>query len=154
MRDIMLPSQWALLGFVGWTLLLLVTCIGGPRISAVMKGEARANSFNPAVPHGSDRYQRAMRAHLNCVENLPIFAALVLLGASLGVSGSLFQVAAAVVLPARMLQSVAHLASGRNRAVLVRFTFFSIQLLGFAVMLVLLLAHGISPHTAAPGLRE
>ena len=139
----MLLSEWALLGFAGWTVVLLVSTIGVTRVGAVIRKEAKANSFNPSVPHGSERYQRCMRAHLNCTENLPIFASLVLVGAQVGVPGVLFQLAAFTVLPARVLQSVAHIASGRNRAVLARFTFFTIQLLCFAVMLALLVGHGL-----------
>jgi uncharacterized MAPEG superfamily protein len=139
----MLPSQWALLGFALWTLVLLVSCIGVPRLTAIYKKQARPNSFNPAVPHGSERYQRSMRAHLNCVENLPIFAALVLLGGAVAIPGSLFQLAAVTVLPARLLQSVTHIASGRNRAVLLRFLFFCVQLACFAIMGLLLVLHGL-----------
>jgi hypothetical protein len=139
----MLLSQWALLGFVIWTMLLVVGGIGVTRISLVMTRQARANSFNPSVPHGSERYQRSMRAHVNCVENLPIFAALVLLGSVLAVPGTLFQMAAFVVLPARVLQSLVHVASNRNRAVLARFAFFSIQLICFGVMAALLVARGV-----------
>jgi uncharacterized MAPEG superfamily protein len=139
----MLLSQWALLGFVIWTLLLVVVGIGMPRISQVMRREARLNSFNPSVPHGSERYQRTLRAHANCVENLPIFAVLVLLGSALVVPGSLFQTAAVAVLPARVLQSLAHIASNRNRAVLARFVFFMVQLICFAIMLASLIGHGL-----------
>jgi uncharacterized MAPEG superfamily protein len=139
----MLLSHWALIGFVAWTLLLVVVAIGGSRISQVVKRQARPNSFNPAVPHGSERYQRSMRAHMNCVENLPIFASLVLLGSTLAVPGTLFQTVAFTVLPARVLQSLVHIASGRSRAALGRFVFFSVQLVCFAVMLALLIAHGV-----------
>lgn len=137
-------SQWALLGFVTWTLLLVIVGVGTPRISAVLKNTARPNTFNPAVPHGSERYQRTMRAHMNCVENLPIFASLVLLGSALAVPGELFQWLAFTVLPARVLQSAVHVASGRNRAVLARFLFFTVQLVCFGLMLILLVARGLS----------
>jgi uncharacterized MAPEG superfamily protein len=113
------------------------------RIGLVLRGEARANSFNPQVPHGTEAYQRRLRAHLNCVENLPIFAALVLLGGVLGVSGAGFQAAAFAVLPLRIGQSVAHMASGRSRAVLVRFGFYAGQLVCFAILLVLLVLRGL-----------
>ena len=146
----MLLSYWSLLGFVLWTLLLLVLGIGVTRVSAVMRKQARANSFNPNVPHGSEGYQRRMRAHLNCVENLPVFAALVLLGGALGMTGSLFQVAALTVLPARVGQSLSHIASGRNRYTLVRFVFFTIQLGCFFLMAALLLARGMQLQSAAP----
>jgi uncharacterized MAPEG superfamily protein len=134
-------SHWALLGFVTWTLLLVIVGVGTPRIWAVLRKGARPNAFNPEKPHGSERYQRTMRAHLNCVENLPVFAALVLLGSQLAVPGALFQIAAFIVLPARVLQSTAHIASGQNRAVLARFAFFSIQMGCFALLIALLVAH-------------
>ena len=140
----MILSQWALLGFAAWTLLLVVVGIGGPRITAILKKQATPASFTPAVPHGSERYQRSMRAHMNCVENLPVFAALVLLGSAVGVTSEAFQMLAVTVLPARVVQSVAHIASGRNRAVLVRFIFYSIQLGCFAGMIILLAMHGLS----------
>jgi len=72
-----------------------------------------------------------------------VFAALVLLGTVLAVPGELFQLVAFAVLPARVLQSTVHIASGRNRAVLARFAFFSIQLCCFALLIVLLAAHGL-----------
>jgi uncharacterized MAPEG superfamily protein len=135
-------SLWSLLGFAVWTLLLVVLGIGLPRVRAVLLGEARPNSFQPAVPHGSDRYQRTMRAHMNCVENLPVFAALVLIGAVIRIESTPFELAALAVLPARVLQSITHVASGRNRAVLVRFTFFCVQLACFATMAALLALSG------------
>jgi len=134
-------SQWALLGFAVWTMLVVLLGIGGPRITAVLRKQARANSFNAAVVHGSERYQRTMRAHANCVENLPIFATLVLLGSVVAMPGWQFQAVAFAVLPARMLQTVVHVASGRNRAVLVRFAFFTVQQVCFFVMSILLALH-------------
>jgi uncharacterized MAPEG superfamily protein len=139
----MLLSQWALLGFVLWTLALVFFTIGLPRIVAVLKKQARPSSFDPSVPHGSERYRRCMRAHANCVENLPIFGSLVLLGSLLDMSDALFQLAAFAVLPARVLQSVAHVWSGRNRAVLARFVFFSVQLAAFVLLSGLLIARGL-----------
>ncbi len=134
----MAPSHWALLGFASWTLLLVLVGVGLPRISAVLAGRARPNSFDPSVPHGSERYQRTLRAHMNCVENLPVFAAFVLLGSAVGVHRPLFELAAAAVLPARLLQSLVHIASGRNRAVLVRFSFFLVQWVCFAILALLI----------------
>jgi uncharacterized MAPEG superfamily protein len=131
-------SEWALLGFTVWTIALVVGGIGVTRIAQVLTKRAKANSFSPNVPHGSERYQRTMRAHLNCVENLPVFAALVLLGSAHSMTGSHFQAAAFAVLPARILQSSIHIASGRNRAVLARFVFFSVQVTCFLVMAFLL----------------
>jgi uncharacterized MAPEG superfamily protein len=136
-------SLWSLLGFATWTLAVVLFSVGLPRIAAVMAKRARATSFDPSVPHGSERYRRSLRAHANCVENLPVFGALVLLGHVLGVSGALFQIAALIVLPARVLQSAAHIASGKERAVLIRFGFFSVQLACYVVLIALLVQHGL-----------
>jgi uncharacterized MAPEG superfamily protein len=124
-----------------WTLVLLIAGIGVPRVSAVLMGRAEPKQFRADVPQGSERYQRTMRAHMNCVENLPVFAALVLLGSSLGITGPLFQVSAALVFPARVLQSLTHVASGRNRAVNARFGFFSVQLACFFLMAASIVLH-------------
>jgi len=129
---------WSLLGFVVWTLIVLVLGIGLPRVHAVLTRRAPPKSFLADVPHGSERYRRTMRAHLNCVENLPLYAALVLMGGVIKLESSSFDLLAALVLPARVLQSVTHIASGSNRAVLVRFYFFCAQLVCFAGMAYLL----------------
>jgi uncharacterized MAPEG superfamily protein len=136
-------SQWGLLGFVLWTMGLLVCTIGYPRVAAVRRREARPNSFNAAVPHGSEFYQRCMRAHVNCIENLPMFGALVWLGSATSVTSSLFQMVALAVLPARVGQSLAHISSGGNRAVLVRFYFYCAQVICFAIMAALVIASAL-----------
>lgn len=134
----MLLSYWALLGFVAWTLLVIVAGIGWHRLSAIAKGEARPNDFVPGLVQGTPRYQRIMRAHMNCVENLALFASLVLLGGLLGQTGDGFQWTALAVLPARVLQTVSHVASSRNRYVLVRFGFYVVQLGCFTALIVML----------------
>lgn len=131
-------SQWSLLGFAVWTLGVVLLGIGGARLHAVVFRRESVRTFRADVPHGSERYRRIMRAHLNCVENLPIFASLVLLGAVLRVESDLFQTLALCVLPARVLQTTAHVASERGRVVLARFAFFSVQLVcmfGMALIL-------------------
>jgi uncharacterized MAPEG superfamily protein len=130
----MTVPQWALLGFAVWTLLVLFGTVGVYRWSRILTGRVRISEWQADLPQDSDWYQRAMRAHMNCVENLPVFASLVLIAALIGLNSQTFELAAVVVLPARMLQSVTHVASGRNRAVLVRFVFFVAQLLCFLIM--------------------
>jgi uncharacterized MAPEG superfamily protein len=129
---------WSLLGFVVWTLIVLVLGIGMPRIHAVLTRRAPPKSFLADVPHGSERYRRTMRAHLNCVENLPLYAALVLMGRVIELENATFDLLAALVLPARVLQSVTHISSGSNRAVLFRFYFFFAQLACFVGMAYLI----------------
>jgi uncharacterized MAPEG superfamily protein len=145
----MLLSHWALLGFVVWTLLLVIAGIGLPRLSAITLRKAPVTGFSADVPHGDERYRRTMRAHANCVENLPVFATLVILGSLLAVPDALFQTAAFIVLPARILQSVSHVASGKPAGVLARFWFFTIQLVCFAVMIFLLVQRGMA--SSPPG---
>ena len=50
---------------------------------AVLRGERPANGFPADQDHGGPGwYRRCNRAHLNCVENLPVFGAVVLVGAA------------------------------------------------------------------------
>lgn len=115
-----------LLGYVGWTLLLLLG-IGTWRVSDVLRGKKRPNEFPSGTPHGSDLYWRLNRAHLNAVENAPLFAAVILSAVALNVTPEGLQVAAVVYLCARVGQSIAHIASGRSLVVNIRFSFFLAQ---------------------------
>ena len=134
----MTTPLWCLLGFVAWTLFLL-TLIGVARVSKVLTGAAQPNQFPAGVPHGSDAYWRLNRAHLNCLENLPLFASVVLIATVAGIRSGTLDVLARIVLGARIGQSLAHLSSGGNVAVNVRFAFFLTQvvcLVLFAVTIV------------------
>ena len=76
-----------------------------------------------------------MGAHANCVENLPVYAALVIVINASGVVGTVLDYLAIGVLAARILQTIVHIAvSETNLAVGVRFTFFFVQLLRFLAM--------------------
>ena len=133
----MTTPLWCLLGFVSWTLLLL-TGVGLARVSQVVAGTAQPNAFPSGVPHGSDAYWRLNRAHMNCLENLPLFASVVLTAAVLGLNNSTLDTLATVLLLARIGQSTAHLSSGGNMAVNIRFTFFLTQIacvIGFMVVI-------------------
>jgi uncharacterized MAPEG superfamily protein len=129
----MLSPLACLVGFAAWAV-LLVTCIGASRVIQVMGGKKRPNEFPGDVPHGGDAYRRLNRAHLNTVENLPIFGALVLSGVLLHVDSTLFRALPQVVLAARVGQSLAHISSGRSLVVNVRFTFFLTQVTCFALL--------------------
>jgi uncharacterized MAPEG superfamily protein len=134
----MTTPLWCLLGFVAWTLVLL-TAIAVARVAAVLRGEKRANEFPSGVPHGGDGYWRLNRAHMNCVENLPMFATVVLVATVAGLRGPGLDTLARVYLGARVGQSLAHVSSGGVVAVNVRFTFFLVQvgcLIGFLLTIV------------------
>jgi uncharacterized MAPEG superfamily protein len=126
---------WCLLGFVVWTLVLLLG-IGTARVGQVLGGKAKPGDFPAGVPHGGAAYWRLNRAHLNCVENLPLFASVVLVATVAGVHAAILDTLAQVYLAARIGQSVTHVSSGGNVAINVRFGFFLTQvgcLVGFVL---------------------
>ena len=98
-------------------------------------------SFPGDEPHGSPLYRRAVRAHANCVENLPVFAAIVLAEQAAGVRSTTLDLLSAAVVAARVVQTSAHLASGSNAAIAVRFTFLLVQLAAFVWMGALVVLH-------------
>ena len=120
--------------FALWTVLLVLAGVGPFRVGQVLAGKAKANSFTPGTPHGPDWYQRLMRAHMNCVENLPVFAVLVLVGHTAGLRDGTFALLSQIFVAARVCQGIAHVASGRNLIVNIRFTFFSVQLAVYLIM--------------------
>ena len=65
-------SLLALLGFIAWTLFLLVL-MEAIRSGLVLTGTVPANDFNPGNSNLSPFMQRLARAHANCLEGLPIF---------------------------------------------------------------------------------
>ena len=122
---------WALLGFAVWTLFLLLTTIGVYRWSRILTGRVQMREFRADQVEGTDFYKRAMRAHANCVENLPIFGAVVLALQASGTSGPLVDRISLAILGARIVQSLIHVGFVQgNTAVLVRFSFFSVQVAG------------------------
>ena len=133
----MTTPLWCLVGFVAWTLVLLLA-IAFTRVGAVLTGAKKANEFPSGVPHGGDAYWRLNRAHMNCLENLPIFGALVLVATVAGLRAPLLDTVAKTYLAARIGQSVTHVASGSVIAVNVRFTFFVVQVACLIQMLLMI----------------
>lgn len=120
---------WVLLGFAGWTVLVLLVGVGIVRWSQILTGRKKLNEFPADVPHGSSRYRRAMRAHANCVENLPVLGAVVVAANAASAHGALLDALAVVYLAARVLQTVTHVAvEETSAAVGIRFGFFFTQI--------------------------
>lgn len=122
----MSTSLLAVLGFISWTLLLLVV-MEAVRAVLVVTGKVPANGFDPGNSGLSPFMQRLARAHANCLEGLPIFGGLLLLAVVAGrndVTDSL----AYALLGARLVQSAIHLASTSPMAVTARFTAFAVQM--------------------------
>ncbi|MCA9582591.1 MAG: MAPEG family protein, partial [Myxococcales bacterium] len=106
------------------------------RIIPILKRQAPPNAFPADEPHGPPAYRRVMRAHMNCVENLPLFAAVVLTTEVAHVQSNLLAPLAILYLGARVVQSSIHIASGTNRAIRARFFAFLIQLMALGAMIV------------------
>src|SRR5262245_39715560 len=132
---------WAVLAFAVWTISVLAFTIGVHRWSLILTGKAELKHFPADEPHGPPFYRRAMRAHANCVENLPVFTAIVAANEWAGAGSALLDGLSVTVLVARIGQTITHLASGSNTAVAVRFTFFAIQLAAFMWMVALAALH-------------
>lgn len=116
----------ALTGFVGWTLALLIL-MEAIRSYLVLTGQVPSNGFLPDNSNLSRFMQRLARAHLNCLEGLPIFGglmAIALMTSNTAVTDRL----ALVVLAARIVQSCIHLASTGVWAVNFRFAAFAVQM--------------------------
>lgn len=117
----------ALLGLVAWALLLIVLLVS-QRGLLVLSGKMAVNAFNPDgsnLPSGFG--QRLVRCHANCLENLPLQAALLLYALATAQS-AITEPLALLLLGARLLQSLMHLISTSPLFVWLRFVAFFVQL--------------------------
>jgi uncharacterized MAPEG superfamily protein len=76
---------WVLLAFAVWTVLVLLSGVGIHRWSRILSRKAELADFPGGAAEGTPAYCRATRAHANCVEDLPICAALALTAAVAGI---------------------------------------------------------------------
>lgn len=132
---------WMLLGFAGWTLLLLLGTVGVYRWSRILTGRVAIRGFRADQVEGEDWYKRAMRAHANCIENLPVFGAIVLALYVSGIENAAANVLSVAILGARVAQSIVHVGFVQTNAVTtVRFAFFFIQIVSFFWLLAIIVA--------------
>ncbi|MDF1723939.1 MAG: MAPEG family protein [Alcanivorax sp.] len=131
-----MTGMTALLIYIVWTLILALS-YATYRLPLVLTGKKAANHWergnavdDPAI------LVRAKAAHLNCLENLPLFAALVLVAAAIGQSETVNAVAGFIV-AARIGQSLVHLIGTSFPLVFVRASLFLAQV---ALMLYLAFA--------------
>jgi uncharacterized MAPEG superfamily protein len=133
---------WVLLAFAGWTLLTLVTSVGVYRIGSIFTGRVRPSQFSFPDLEQSPWHRRAMRAHLNCVENLPVYGAVVVAVVVSGLRSPTLDRLAITFFLARMVQTIVHLAfPQRNRVTAVRFAFFTVQLVCMIWMGIFVAVH-------------
>ena len=124
-----------LLAFAGWTLTTLLVPIGWYRWSRILSGRAGINEFEADAGRASGWYQRAHRAHANCLENLPLYAAVVVAIAVTGVAHLALDALALVLMAARVVQTLTHvLCDPTCRAVATRFVFFFVQVVCMVAM--------------------
>jgi len=91
------------------------------------------------IPDDRRLIWRLYRAHLNSLENLPLFASVVLVATVRGVTGHALDSLAAVYVLARIGQSMVHVAPAAGLRGNQRFAFFVVQivcLLGLAALAV------------------
>ena len=128
---------WVLLIFAVWTLIVLLTTVGIYRWSHILTGSAQLIDYPADNPQGKPIYLRAMRAHANCLENLPVFGAIVLVAYAANIDALILDRLAVTFLLARIAQSVIHVGlSTSNRAIAVRFAFFLAQVISMLWMAV------------------
>ncbi len=116
----------ALLAFAAWTLLLPMI-YAGYRTLLVLSGKKRADAWTRGQPTDDPGFVvRTSHAHANCVENLPVFAAVVLASVALGQT-AVVDTLACYFIAARIAQSVTHMVAVNHWMVFLRANFFFVQ---------------------------
>jgi uncharacterized MAPEG superfamily protein len=140
----MTVPMWMLLGFATWTLILLIAFVGVYRWTNILFRRAAIASFRSDRLEGEDWYQRGTRAHANCVENLPVFGAIVFVMSAIGVDGVAVDSLCTIILIARVCQSLIQVSHAQTDVfVAVRFSFFSMQLVSFLALIVICVRHAV-----------
>lgn len=135
------PDCIIALTFYALWAMFLVLSIGATRVHQVATGKTRVTGFTAGVPHGTDTYWRLNRAHMNTIENLPIFGTVVLAGMVSGAVDATFNMLAIIVVCARAVQSLIHISSGSAGAINLRFAAFAVQIVCQLWMAWLILRH-------------
>ena len=138
-----------LLGFAGWTLFTLCIGVGAYRWILILAGRASIAGWRADTAQGSDWYQRAMRAHMNCVETLPVFGAVVLALIALKVQSTLVDALSLILLTCRIGQTSVHLApTFSERLAAIRFALFFVQIICMVSIAAIILQP--STHSSVP----
>lgn len=129
----------ALLGFAAWTLLLVFVIFGYRGVRLLQGTPINSWGRNAKTTTDPAFIKRVEDAHANCVENLLLFAVIVLAAQAM-YKAEFIAAVAGWVLYARIGQSVAHLIGTTQPLVLIRATFWAAQVVLFAWMLWRLVA--------------
>ena len=115
----------ALLGFAAWTA-THIALIVGDRVVRVMLKQRRSHDFGKSRDGSESSFiGRVGKSHANCVENLVLFAAVILTNKAFG--GVDLGSMPKYYLMARVAQSLTHWLSVSELAVNTRFSFFLAQ---------------------------
>ena len=126
---------WVLLLFAAWTFLLLFATIGFFRWIRILTGRATIREWRPDEDQGTDWYRRAMRAHANCLENLPIYTVVVIALLVTSAESPWLDGVAIILLIARIVQSLLHIGLQQTELVAAaRFGFYAIQIVCMVIM--------------------
>lgn len=119
---------WILLGFASWTLLVLALTVGVHRWSQILGGRGEIADYAHYKIEGADWYERSLRAHANCVENLPVYGALVVVLIAAGLDAPVFDILAVIFFGDRILHTLTHVTFEQTNFVAgFRSGFFNIQ---------------------------
>lgn len=122
-----MDAYTAVLLYAGW-IMILASIYVLPRVPQALLGMKRIDSWERGKESTDPMFlQRAKAAHLNCLENFPLFVGIV---AAAGLMGEVAAIngLAAFVLYARIAQSLVHISGTSFIQVLLRATFFLAQL--------------------------
>src|SRR6185295_16539020 len=116
-----------LIACAGWTLATLTVAIGWYRWSRILTGRAAIHEFEGDAGQPTGWSLRAHRAHANCLENLPLYTAVVVALAVTGAAHPALDALALVLMVARVGQTLTHIVfEPTRRVVSVRFSFFCV----------------------------
>lgn len=118
-------SLSALLGYVVWSAALILLVVNY-RSLLVFTGQKRADEFPRRGYEPPALIQRITDAHANCMENLPLAAAVILVAAVSGQT-AITDPLACWLLYARIGQSVVHILAVNHWMVMARVTFYLAQ---------------------------
>eukprot|EP00466_Bigelowiella_natans_P021319 jgi/Bigna1/50911/estExt_Genewise1.C_990072 len=132
MSMFLLSTGQALLGFAALTFAHIPIILAN-RSYLIHTGQRKPNQFEKSRSGSENTFaSRVGMAHANCVENLVLFASVLL--CNRGYGGAQLDTLASYYLYARICQSVTHWISVSETAIVIRFLFFLPQIVILAIM--------------------
>src|SRR5690606_34060281 len=101
------PTIKPLIVYVAWTVFVGILVIS-IRTAKVLMGKKKSNEFPAWEKHGEGFYWRLQRSHVNCLENLPIFATLCIISVMTIMNNATFTSIAWIAVGGRLFQTFSH----------------------------------------------